>query len=60
VGESSKVAAQVSDYMVVSENFVDIFEREVKDAIAAGWRPQGGISVITWETGTGYYQAMVK
>ncbi len=56
----------MSEYQVIySEYSVEDLEESVNEAIKAGWRPIGGIAVITrradlFSYETVYYQAMKK
>jgi len=46
---------KIVDYMVVDNSNLSYFQAAIREAIADGWQPLGGVSVRTH-----YYQAMVK
>jgi len=48
------------EYEIVTASDPDELVQEVWDAIREGWRPQGGIATMVWETGAACYQAMIR
>jgi hypothetical protein len=53
----------VKEYQVINATF-DEFHLQVKELLAAGWQPQGGVSVVrSWYAitpTTYYFQAFVR
>jgi hypothetical protein len=48
------------EYEVVAEENLDALKREVKEFIADGFKPTGGIQVVLGTESMYFYQAMVK
>lgn len=51
----------ITDYQIVDAYTEDLLTELVRDAILAGWQPQGGVTLKV-VTGSNYhfYQAMVR
>ena len=51
----------MKEYEVISSGYLEVFSKEVQDALKEGWACQGGLVIIRNVMGDNmYYQAMVK
>jgi hypothetical protein len=54
------------EYQVISRRTISDLANAVRDALQAGWKPQGGVAIAVWagegflKTPTEYAQAVVR
>ena len=49
----------ITGYTIVTEKSITDLEKRVKDYIAKGWQPSGGVTVVK-DSGLRYIQAVIQ
>lgn len=60
MAECGRTVERIVDYKVVVSDCLEELTTKVKEEIATGWEPSGGVSVVAMQFGLRFVQSVAK